>query len=88
MFIAFEDMAEDLTQNVASLGWDLNQLIADHQISLRVQDNGVGLPDNFDLQHISSLGLNLVQNLSKQIKGDVVIAPQPVGFAFQITFPA
>ncbi|PZV03140.1 MAG: diguanylate cyclase [Leptolyngbya sp.] len=60
----------------------------DHKISLRVQDDGVGLPNDFDLQHMSSLGLSLVQNLSKQIKGDVVVAAQPVGSAFQITFPA
>ena len=66
----------------------LSSVGPDHQISLRVQDNGVGLPDDFDLQHLSSLGLSLVQNLSKQIKGDVVVAPQPVGTAFQITFPA
>ncbi|WP_204150188.1 PAS domain S-box protein [Leptolyngbya sp. CCY15150] len=59
----------------------------EHQISLRVQDNGVGLPDDFDLQHMSSLGLSLVQNLSKQIKGSVVVSPQPVGSAFHITFP-
>lgn len=66
----------------------LSSVGPDHQISLRVQDNGVGLPDGFDFQHMSSVGLSLVQNLSKQIKGDVVVAPQPVGAAFQITFPA
>ncbi len=65
----------------------LSSVGPDHQIALRVQDNGVGLPDDFDLQHMSSLGLSLVQNLSKQIKGDVVVSPQAVGSAFQITFP-
>ncbi|HSM83551.1 MAG TPA: PAS domain S-box protein [Nodosilinea sp.] len=65
----------------------LSSVDPDHQISLQVQDNGVGLPDGFDLQQMSSLGLSLVQNLAKQIKGDVVFLPQPVGCAFQITFP-
>lgn len=59
-----------------------------NQVTLRVQDNGIGLPGECDLRSVSSLGLSLVQNLAKQIRGEVAIAPQPVGTAFQITFPA
>ncbi|MGC1218374.1 MAG: ATP-binding protein [Phormidesmis sp.] len=64
-----------------------SSLSANHQILLRVQDNGVGLPSDFDLQHISSLGLSLVKNLTKQISGEVALLPWPIGSAFQITFP-
>jgi len=59
-----------------------------HRVLLRVSDNGIGLPDDFDLGRVSSLGLSLVQNLAKQIRGEVAIAPQVVGSAFQIVFPA
>lgn len=59
-----------------------------HRVSLTIQDNGVGLPRDLNLQRVSSLGLRLVQNLARQIKGDVAILPQPVGTAFQITFSA
>lgn len=59
-----------------------------HRVVLTIQDNGVGLPHDLNLQRVSSLGLRLVQNLARQIKGDVAILPQPVGTAFQITFPA
>ncbi|MEA5451538.1 PAS domain S-box protein [Leptolyngbya sp. CCNP1308] len=65
-----------------------SSLGADQQLTLRVQDNGLGLPGEFDLRHMSSLGLSLVQNLAKQLKGTVTILPQPVGTAFQITFPS
>jgi circadian clock protein KaiC len=34
VFIAFEETAEELTENVASLGWDLNQLTAENKISI------------------------------------------------------
>ena len=34
VFIAFEETAEDLAQNVASLGYDLNQLIASKKIAV------------------------------------------------------
>jgi circadian clock protein KaiC len=34
VFISFEETAEELTQNVASLGWDLNQLAAEKRIEI------------------------------------------------------
>jgi circadian clock protein KaiC len=34
VFVSFEETAEELTQNVASLGWDLNQLMAEKQIEI------------------------------------------------------
>src|SRR5512140_2253063 len=34
VFMAFEETAEDLTQNVASLGFDLNDLVARKKLNL------------------------------------------------------
>jgi circadian clock protein KaiC len=34
VFMAFEETAEELTQNVVSLGWDLEQLIADEKLTI------------------------------------------------------
>lgn len=34
VFMAFEETAQELTQNVASLGWDLEQLTAEEKISI------------------------------------------------------
>ncbi len=65
-----------------------SSLDADHQVLLEVKDNGVGLSSDFDLERVPSLGLSLVQNLAKQIKGAVTILARPTGTAFQITFPA
>ena len=39
--------------------------------TLAVRDDGVGIPDNFDLAHTKSLGLQLVVSLSKQLGGTV-----------------
>lgn len=36
---------------------------------LRLKDNGIGLPENFDLKKIKTLGLSLVYILTKQING-------------------
>ncbi len=42
-------------------------------LCLRVSDNGVGLPDGFDLQKSQSLGLKLVETLSFQLNGEILI---------------
>lgn len=41
------------------------------ELELHIGDNGGGLPDNFDISALNSLGLKLVKGLSKQIKGTV-----------------
>ena len=39
---------------------------------LVVQDNGLGLPSDFDMSRAKSLGLRLVRRLSKQLYGKTV----------------
>jgi PAS domain S-box-containing protein len=41
------------------------------EYNLMIRDNGIGLPDSFSLATISSLGLELVINLVRQIKGTI-----------------
>jgi len=55
-------------------------------LCLRVQDNGVGLPKNIDLQRTNSLGLRLVRALTRQLKGQLDIKSQE-GTVFQILLP-
>jgi two-component sensor histidine kinase len=54
-------------------------------VCLRVSDNGVGLPADFDLRQSNSLGLRLVQMLAGQMRGSVQTGPGP-GTEFQISF--
>nr|WKN37554.1 histidine kinase dimerization/phosphoacceptor domain -containing protein [Tunicatimonas sp. TK19036] len=44
-------------------------LVTDHHYQLRIADNGVGLPADFDVVSSHSLGMNLMQGLSKQLEG-------------------
>jgi PAS domain S-box-containing protein len=61
---------------------------ADHaQWHLRVSDTGIGLPADFAAKWGSSLGLQLVSDLVKQIGGVLVIGPEPSA-VFSITFTA
>lgn len=61
---------------------------AEHQVLLRLQtlstnkyllsvsDNGVGLPDNFNIEESESLGLKLVTSLVQQIDGVLEVHPK------------
>ena len=44
---------------------------SDNHLKLTVQDNGVGLPMNWDVKSVKSLGIQLVNILTKQLKGTI-----------------
>lgn len=64
----------------------LNFLLKDDTVLLETSDNGVGLPADFDIDRVESLGLQLVGNLTSQLGGEIEISSQP-GASFRITFP-
>ena len=58
----------------------------DNDVELVVADNGKGLPDNFDLAEIESLGLHIVNIITKhQLNGNIKIENNN-GARFTITF--
>lgn len=59
--------------------------IGEDIIELTVSDNGIGLPDNFDIETSESLGLKLVTNLVQQINGKLELHPKNYT-EFKITF--
>jgi two-component sensor histidine kinase len=46
------------------------------------EDNGLGLPDNFDLTKMDSLGINLIQLLVTQLHGELTFINKPATFVF------
>jgi two-component sensor histidine kinase len=59
----------------------------DHEFELVVRDDGVGLPDNLDLENAPTLGLRLVNTLIQQLHGHMKV-DNAVGTEFRIRFPA
>lgn len=53
--------------------------------TLSVQDTGPGIPPGLDLQHTTSLGLQLITALTQQIKGTLTVENR-CGACFHITF--
>ncbi|MDF5711061.1 MAG: PAS domain S-box protein [Nostoc sp. S4] len=59
----------------------------DNNFILRVSDDGIGLPSNFDLQKVASLGLQLVDALTSQLGGTLKIKGE-MGVESQLKFPS
>lgn len=57
------------------------------RIKITIRDNGVGLPDNFDISNTNSLGLKLIRTLVQhQLKGSFTLTSQK-GTKISIEFP-
>ncbi len=70
---------------------ELNKEILDGITALRLtfKDNGIGLPEDIDVDSSRSLGLQLVRMLTQQVKGQLsTITGAGEGVQFAITFPA
>lgn len=55
-------------------------------ITLKIADNGVGLPETLNLDQVETLGLTLVYGLANQLKG-VISLDRDQGTCFCIKFP-
>ena len=74
---AFKDKKEGFIQIFASMQGNI--------CKLEIGDNGVGLPEDFQITKLKSLGLRLVDGLVKQIKG-VWNSQNEQGAKFSISF--
>jgi PAS domain S-box-containing protein len=56
-----------------------------NQVSLKISDDGVGLPENFKYEKNDSLGVQLVYSLTEQLDGTIEVNSEK-GTSFLITF--
>ena len=59
--------------------------LSDGKLKLIVSDDGIGLPNNFDIENAESLGLQLVTTLVTQVSGELEIDTKS-GTQFNIVF--
>jgi two-component system, sensor histidine kinase PdtaS len=56
---------------------------------LSVSDDGVGIPESFDLKQTTTLGLQLVTLLADQLNGDIeILRGQPTSFILRFPIVA
>jgi two-component sensor histidine kinase len=60
---------------------------SDDALTLTVRDNGIGIPEAFDIATATSLGLTLVQGLVEQLEGTLEL-DRGQGTTIKITFAA
>lgn len=60
--------------------------LSNGQYVLTVSDDGIGLPLDFNLNTLDTLGLQLVINLTEQLEGNIEVRSNP-GTLFTLTFP-
>ncbi len=86
----------ELLQNALEHGYDRQEggTVTVHlqddgeQIVIAVDDDGVGLPAEFDLAHTSSLGLQIVKTLAQgDLKGSFELRSRDKGVSAIVTFP-
>jgi len=53
--------------------------------SLLIKDDGVGLPEGFDVKQLKSIGFDLIHGLSRQLKGKLTVN-STIGTEIKITF--
>ena len=76
---AFNDQPEGRVSIYLRLG-------ATRSYRLTVADDGVGLPEGFDISQTKSLGLKLVRGLTQQLHGSLTVS-NGQGSSFEVTFP-
>jgi two-component sensor histidine kinase len=57
----------------------------DHQIVMAYRDDGIGLPQDFNIMNLHSFGLKMVQGIVCQLDGTLDILNNENGFALKIT---
>jgi len=57
-----------------------------NQMEVEVSDDGIGFPSNLDFTKTSTLGMQLVVSLTKQLRGRVELI-RKAGTTFRIRFP-
>lgn len=59
----------------------------ENEFQVSIRDNGVGVPNDFDIAGTNSFGLRIVDSLVKQLSGTLSLIPQDRGAGFIIRFP-
>lgn len=57
------------------------------KIVLEISDDGVGLPEGFDPQRDSGVGMKMVRYMIDAAGGDITATSDPLGLTFSITLP-
>jgi two-component sensor histidine kinase len=61
---------------------------ADGRMTLTISDDGVGLPENFDLQKDGGFGFRVIRGLAAELGAGLEIVSPGIGLSFRLLLPA
>ena len=61
---------------------------ADGRLVIAVEDDGVGLPEGFDIAHGSGLGFRVIRSLAAELGAELSVLSSPLGLCFRLSLPA
>jgi len=61
---------------------------ADGRLVVAVEDNGVGLPDDFDTVRGGGLGFRVIRSLAAELGAELSVLSSPLGLCFRLSLPA
>ena len=73
-------------------GQDQNQIAitvsaTEHEFYIAISDNGIGVPDGFNMAESTGFGMRIVDSLVNQLSGSLSMIPQERGTGFAIRLP-
>ncbi|MBM0207213.1 GAF domain-containing protein [Micromonospora sp. STR1s_5] len=87
-------LANELITNVAKYGYPggdchcwVSLARSEDAFTLSVRDEGVGLPQDFNPEASTGLGMRLVSSFVRQLHGTLTVLRHEPGSEFQVTFP-
>lgn len=57
-----------------------------NQTTIKIEDNGIGLPKDFDWENPTSMGVDLIKTLSDQLEGTIDLKSSNKGTSYLLTF--
>jgi PAS domain S-box-containing protein len=57
------------------------------RVRIRIKDDGIGIPEDVDIDRATSLGLKLIRNLVQQLQGTLAIESTILGTSVNVDFP-
>jgi two-component sensor histidine kinase len=56
-------------------------------VVIEVVDDGIGLPEDFDVGHGGAVGLRVIRTLSRQLSAEFELNQRPIGVQFRLSVP-
>jgi two-component sensor histidine kinase len=59
----------------------------DNVVQLSIQDQGIGLPEDFDILAAAGFGMRIIRAMSKQLSAHIAVRRLDPGTEFVLTIP-